>query len=294
MAYAKLDMIACEEQGLKDSYSLYLKEINRYQLLTAEEELVYSRLHKKGDLSARNTLIESNLRLVVKVANKYRKRNQTDLAILDIIEEGNLGLIKAIDKFNPELGYRFSTYAVWWIRESIESALFNHSRTVRLPVHITKELNTYLRAARELSKSLKREPSIRDISTYCEEEQIKVSKIISLIPNQLTCHSACSDELSPKFFELSSNNKALEPDNSLSQDNLEMNLSSWIDSLNYREKEIIINRYGLFGCKVKTLEDLGKDLDLSKERVRQIQSETLIKLNTIFKKNKLDLEIALG
>ncbi|OCH27827.1 RNA polymerase subunit sigma-70 [Aliivibrio fischeri] len=294
MAYAKLDMIACEEQGLKDSYSLYLKEINRYQLLTAEEELVYSRLYKKGELSARNTLIESNLRLVVKVANKYRKRNQTDLAILDIIEEGNLGLIKAIDKFNPELGYRFSTYAVWWIRESIESALFNHSRTVRLPVHITKELNTYLRAARELSKSLKREPSIRDISTYCEEEQIKVSKIISLIPNQLTCHSACSDELSPKFFELSSNNKALEPDNSLSQDNLEMNLSSWIDSLNYREKEIIINRYGLFGCKVKTLEDLGKDLDLSKERVRQIQSETLIKLNTIFKKNKLDLEIALG
>lgn len=122
------------------------------------------------------------------------------MAILDIIEEGNLGLIKAIDKFNPELGYRFSTYAVWWIRESIESALFNHSRTVRLPVHITKELNTYLRAARELSKSLKREPSIRDISTYCEEEQIKVSKIISLIPNQLTCHSACSDELSPNFF----------------------------------------------------------------------------------------------
>ncbi|AAW88085.1 sigma-70 family RNA polymerase sigma factor [Aliivibrio fischeri] len=294
MAYAKLDMRVCEEQGLNDSYSLYLKEINRYQLLTAEEELAYSRLYKKGDVSARNTLIESNLRLVVKVANKYRKRNQTDLAILDIIEEGNLGLIKAIDKFNPELGYRFSTYAVWWIRESIESALFNHSRTVRLPVHITKELNTYLRAARELSKSLKREPSIRDISTYCEEEQIKVSKIISLIPNQLTCHSACSDELSPKFFELSSNNKALEPDSSLSQNNLEMNLSSWIDSLNYREKEIIINRYGLFGCKVKTLEDLGKDLDLSKERVRQIQSETLIKLNTIFKKNKLDLEIALG
>ncbi|WP_394134882.1 sigma-70 family RNA polymerase sigma factor [Aliivibrio fischeri] len=294
MAYAKLDIKACSEQELKDSYSIYLKEINRYQLLTAKEELIYSRLYKKGDMSARNTLIESNLRLVVKVANKYRKRNQTDLAILDIIEEGNLGLIKAIDKFNPELGYRFSTYAVWWIRESIESALFNHSRTVRLPVHITKELNTYLRAARELSKSLKREPSIRDISTYCEEEQIKVSKIISLIPNQLTCHSACSDELSPKFFELSSNNKALEPDSSLSQNNLEMNLSSWIDSLNYREKEIIINRYGLFGCKVKTLEDLGKDLDLSKERVRQIQTETLIKLNTIFKKNKLDLEIALG
>ncbi len=294
MAYAKLDIKACSEQELQDSYSIYLKEINRYQLLTAKEELIYSRLYKKGDMAARNTLIESNLRLVVKVANKYRKRNQTDLAILDIIEEGNLGLIKAIDKFNPELGYRFSTYAVWWIRESIESALFNHSRTVRLPVHITKELNTYLRAARELSKSLKREPSIRDISTYCEEEQIKVGKIISLIPNQLTCHSACSDELSPKFFELSSNNKALEPDNSLSQDNLEMNLSSWIDSLNYREKEIIINRYGLFGCKVKTLEDLGKDLDLSKERVRQIQSETLIKLNTIFKKNKLDLEIALG
>ncbi|MUK69279.1 sigma-70 family RNA polymerase sigma factor [Aliivibrio fischeri] len=294
MAYAKLDIKACSEQELKDSYSIYLKEINRYQLLTAKEELIYSRLYKKGDMSARNKLIESNLRLVVKVANKYRTRNQTDLAILDIIEEGNLGLIKAIEKFNPELGYRFSTYAVWWIRESIESALFNHSRTVRLPVHITKELNTYLRAARELSKSLKREPSIKDISSYCEEEQIKVSKIISLIPNQLTCHSASSDETPPKFLELSSKDRALEPDNSLSQDNLEKNLSSWINSLNYREKEIIINRYGLFGCKVKTLEDLGKDLELSKERVRQIQSETLIKLNTIFKKNKLDLEIALG
>ncbi|MUK92747.1 sigma-70 family RNA polymerase sigma factor [Aliivibrio fischeri] len=294
MAYAKLDMKACEEQDLKDSYSIYLKEINRYQLLTAKEELIYSRLYKKGDISARNKLIESNLRLVVKVANKYRTRNQTDLAILDIIEEGNLGLIKAIEKFNPELGYRFSTYAVWWIRESIESALFNHSRTVRLPVHITKELNIYLRAARELSKSLKREPSIRDISSYCEEEQIKVNKIISLIPSQLTCHSASSDETPPKFLELSSKDRALEPDSSLSQDNLDKNLSSWIDSLNYREKEIIINRYGLFGCKVKTLEDLGRDLDLSKERVRQIQSETLIKLNTIFKKNKLDLEIALG
>ncbi|MUK38722.1 sigma-70 family RNA polymerase sigma factor [Aliivibrio fischeri] len=294
MAYAKLDMKACEEQDLKDSYSIYLKEINRYQLLTAKEELIYSRLYKKGDISARNKLIESNLRLVVKVANKYRTRNQTDLAILDIIEEGNLGLIKAIEKFNPELGYRFSTYAVWWIRESIESALFNHSRTVRLPVHITKELNIYLRAARELSKSLKREPSIRDISSYCEEEQIKVNKIISLIPSQLTCHSASSDETPPKFLELSSKDRALEPDSSLSQDNLDKNLSSWIDSLNYREKEIIINRYGLFGCKVKTLEDLGRDLDLSKERVRQIQSETLIKLNAIFKKNKLDLEIALG
>lgn len=277
-----------------DAYSLYLKEINRYQLLTAKEEVSYSRSYKTGCMKSRDVLIESNLRLVVKIANKYRNRNQTELAPLDIIEEGNLGLMKAIDKFDPELGYRFSTYAVWWIKESIESALFNHSRTVRLPVHITKELNVYLRAARELTKSLKKEPSISEISLYCEKDEVKVNKIMGLVPSALTFRSALIEDKSSILVDLCVNDHEKTPDECLSKANLEENLSSWINSLQGREKQIIINRYGLFGSEIQTLEALGYDLDLSKERVRQIQSETLIKLNTIFATNKLTLDAVLG
>ncbi|MGR6859208.1 sigma-70 family RNA polymerase sigma factor [Aliivibrio salmonicida] len=277
-----------------DAYSLYLKEINRYQLLTAKEEVSYSRSYKTGCMKSRDVLIESNLRLVVKIANKYRNRNQTELAPLDIIEEGNLGLMKAIDKFDPELGYRFSTYAVWWIKESIESALFNHSRTVRLPVHITKELNVYLRAARELTKSLKKEPSISEISLYCEKDEVKVNKIMGLVPSALTFRSALIEDKSSILVDLCVNDHEKDPDECLSKANLEENLSSWINSLQGREKQIIINRYGLFGSEIQTLEALGYDLDLSKERVRQIQSETLIKLNTIFATNKLTLDAVLG
>lgn len=277
-----------------DNYSIYLKEINRYQLLTSEDELTYSRKYKSGCIDSRNKLIESNLRLVVKVANKYRNRNQRELTPLDIIEEGNLGLMKAVDRFDPELGYRFSTYAVWWIKESIESALFNHSRTVRLPVHITKELNTYLRAARELTKSLKKEPSIGQISDYCEKDATKVNKVMGLVSASSTCRSALIEDSSPIHIDLCVNDNGNNPDEYLSKHNLEDNLSSWLDTLHGREKEIIINRYGLFGSDIKTLEELGLDLKLSKERVRQIQSETLIKLNTIFKTNNLNLEVALG
>ncbi|WP_300180999.1 sigma-70 family RNA polymerase sigma factor [uncultured Aliivibrio sp.] len=277
-----------------DAYSLYLKEINRYQLLTAKEEVSYSRSYKTGCMKSRDVLIESNLRLVVKIANKYRNRNQTELAPLDIIEEGNLGLMKAIDKFDPELGYRFSTYAVWWIKESIESALFNHSRTVRLPVHITKELNVYLRAARELTKSLKKEPSISEISLYCEKDEVKVNKIMGLVPSALTFRSALIEDKSSILVDLCINDHEKDPDECLSKANLEENLSYWINSLQGREKQIIINRYGLFGSEIQTLEALGYDLDLSKERVRQIQSETLIKLNTIFATNKLTLDAVLG
>lgn len=276
-----------------DAYSLYLKEINRYQLLTAKEEVSYSRSYKTGCMKSRDVLIESNLRLVVKIANKYRNRNQTELAPLDIIEEGNLGLMKAIDKFDPELGYRFSTYAVWWIKESIESALFNHSRTVRLPVHITKELNVYLRAARELTKSLKKEPSISEISLYCEKDEVKVNKIMGLVPSALTFRSALIEDKSSILVDLCINDHEKDPDECLSKANLEENLSYWINSLQGREKQIIINRYGLFGSEIQTLEALGYDLDLSKERVRQIQSETLIKLNTIFATNKLTLDAVL-
>ncbi|AZL86488.1 sigma-70 family RNA polymerase sigma factor [Aliivibrio salmonicida] len=283
-----------EPRNSIDAYSLYLKEINKYKLLTASEELEHSRNYLSGDLKSRNVLIESNLRLVVKIANKYRHRNQRELAPLDIIEEGNLGLMKAVNKFDPELGYRFSTYAVWWIKESIESALFNHSRTVRLPVHITKELNVYLRAARDLSRTLKKEPSISEISVHCNKDYKKVNKILGLVPSSSTCHSASSDDMSSNLIELCADDHEQEPAQSLSKSNLESNLSSWLNLLQCREKQIIINRYGLFGTDVKTLEELGQDLQLSKERVRQIQTETLTKLNTIFKKNKLNLEIALN
>ena len=157
--------------------SLYLNEIGYSSLLTAEQEIDYARLAQQGDESARATMIESNLRLVVKVARRYMHRG---LTLLDLIEEGNLGLIHGVEKFNPELGFRFSTYAVWWIRQTIERAIMNQSRTVRLPVHIFKEINCYTKAVRELTQSLDREPTISEVAKLLDKPVTAVEKIVGL------------------------------------------------------------------------------------------------------------------
>ena len=160
-----------------DATQIYLREIGASPLLTAEEEVHYSRLAQKGDLSARNHMIKCNLRLVVKISRRYLNRG---LAMLDLIEEGNLGLIRAVEKFDPERGFRFSTYATWWIRQNIERALMNQTRTIRLPIHVIKELNTYLRKAREIAQSIENEPSHEEIAKAFNVTPLEVNKLLRL------------------------------------------------------------------------------------------------------------------
>ena len=160
-----------------DATRLYLREIEGSPLLTAEEEVFYSRKALKGDMDARKKMIECNLRLVVKIARRYMNRG---LALLDLIEEGNLGLIRAVEKFDPEKGFRFSTYATWWIRQTIERALMNQTRTIRLPIHVIKELNVYLRAARELEQTMDTEPTADDIAKMLNKPVANVEKMLGL------------------------------------------------------------------------------------------------------------------
>ncbi len=162
----KEEFDAGDVAGQMDATRLYLSEIGSSKLLTAEEEVYFARLAQKGDIKARQRMIESNLRLVVKIARRYMNRG---LALLDLIEEGNLGLIRAVEKFDPERGFRFSTYATWWIRQTIERAIMNQTRTIRLPIHVVKEINVYLRAARKLAQTLDHEPSPEEIATLLEK-----------------------------------------------------------------------------------------------------------------------------
>ncbi len=164
-------------EGELDATRLYLSEIGFSPLLSAEEEVYYARLSRKGDPAARRRMIESNLRLVVKIARRYMNRG---LALLDLIEEGNLGLIRAVEKFDPEKGFRFSTYATWWIRQTIERALMNQTRTVRLPIHVVKEINIYLRAARKLAQQLDREPNPEDVAQMLDRPIEEVKRMLGL------------------------------------------------------------------------------------------------------------------
>lgn len=177
-----------DSQRTMDATQIYLGEIGFSPLLTAEEEVYFSRLALKGDQAARKRMIESNLRLVVKIARRYINRG---LALLDLIEEGNLGLIRAVEKFDPERGFRFSTYATWWIRQTIERAIMNQTRTIRLPIHVVKELNIYLRAARELSQRLDHEPTPEEIAAALDRPVEEVRRMLKLNENHLSGYACC-------------------------------------------------------------------------------------------------------
>jgi len=261
-----------------DPTRLYLNEIGASPLLSAEEEVYYSRLAQQGDEAARKRMIESNLRLVVKIARRYMNRG---LAFLDLIEEGNLGLIRAVEKFDPERGFRFSTYATWWIRQTIERAIMNQTRTIRLPIHVVKEINTYLRAARSLAQKLDHEPSAEEIAQLLDKPIEDVERMLGLNERTASTDTSIMNDSDKTLLETIADSNAPDPVDTLQQEDVHSNLEDCLAQLSAKQREVVERRFGLHGHQVSTLEEVGHEIGVTRERVRQIQMDALRKLKRI-------------
>lgn len=265
-------------QSSLDATQLYLNEIGFSPLLSAEEEVYYARRARQGIESARHRMIESNLRLVVKISRRYVNRG---LSLLDLIEEGNLGLIHAVEKFDPERGFRFSTYATWWIRQTIERALMNQTRTVRLPIHVVKELNVYLRAARELSHKLDHEPSADEIARLLDRPVEDVQRMLGLNERVSSIDMPIAGDSEKTLGETLADANAHDPADEVQEEDIRTNIDLWLDQLPEKQREVLARRFGLRGHEVATLEEVGEEIGLTRERVRQIQVDGLKRLRDL-------------
>ncbi len=265
-----------------DATRLYLKEIGFSSLLTAAEEVYYARRAQKGDEKARKRMIESNLRLVVKIARRYMNRG---LTLLDLIEEGNLGLIRAVEKFDPERGFRFSTYATWWIRQTIERGIMNQTRTIRLPVHVLKEINIYQRAARHLSQKLDHEPSPEEVANLLDKPVEEVKDMLGLNERMASVDAPLDDDPDRSLLDAIADDSAPDPEGMLQREDLRHLIQQWLTGLSDKQREVVERRFGLNGREVATLEEVGADIGVTRERVRQIQVEALKQLRTVLEKS---------
>jgi len=270
-----------------DATRLYLNEIGFSPLLTAEEEVYYSRKLLKGDEAARKKMIECNLRLVVKISRRYLNRG---LALLDLIEEGNLGLIRAVEKFDPERGFRFSTYATWWIRQTIERGIMNQTRTIRLPIHVVKEINIYLRAARHLAQTLDHEPSPEEIAEMVDKPIKDVKRMLGLNERTASVDSPMGPDSESSLLDAIPDENNIDPVVLLQDDDVKANIDKWIEQLTEKQREVVTRRFGLHGYDVSTLEDVGNNIGVTRERVRQIQIEALRKLREILEKEGFSVD----
>jgi len=274
-----------------DATRLYLNEIGFSPLLTAEEEVRFARLAQHGDPAARRRMIESNLRLVVKIARRYMSRG---LPLLDLIEEGNLGLIHAVEKFNPELGYRFSTYATWWIRQTIERALMNQTRTIRLPIHVIKEINVYLRTARQLAQKVNHNPSAEEIAQQLRRPVADIKRALGLNERTASIDASISKDDDRAVLDAIPDENCQDPSERLQDDDLQAVLDGWLLRLNPKQREVLERRFGLHGFEKQTLEQVGREIGLTRERVRQIQVDALARLRRIMETEGLNQEALLS
>lgn len=270
-----------------DATQLYLGEIGFSPLLSAEEEVFFSRKSLKGCEASRKRMIESNLRLVVKIARRYNNRG---LALLDLIEEGNLGLIRAVEKFDPERGFRFSTYATWWIRQTIERAIMNQTRTIRLPIHVVKELNVYLRTARELTQKLDHEPTAEEIAACLDKPVEDVTKMLRLNEKIASVDMPIGGENDTALLDIIADDNNVGPEGEVQNNDMNKHIVDWLGELNPKQREVLARRFGLLGYEPSTLEDVGCEIGLTRERVRQIQVEALRRLKDILQQEGLSTE----
>lgn len=287
------EILANQEEVHKnlDATQLYLGEIGFSPLLSAEEEVYFARRALKGDEASRKRMIVSNLRLVVKIARRYNNRG---LALLDLIEEGNLGLIRAVEKFDPERGFRFSTYATWWIRQTIERAIMNQTRTIRLPIHVVKELNVCLRAARELAQKLDHEPTAEEIAASLEKPVEDVTKMLRLNERISSVDTPIGGDNDKALLDIIADEKGHGPEEELQDKDIKSNIIEWLSELNPKQREVLARRFGLMGYEPSTLEDVGVEIGLTRERVRQIQVEALRRLRDMLGHQGLNLESLFG
>jgi RNA polymerase nonessential primary-like sigma factor len=273
-----------------DVTQVYLNDIGQSPLLKPAEELRLARLVREGDFAARQKMIEHNLRLVVNIAKHYVKHS---MPLLDLIEEGNLGLIHALEKFDPERGFRFSTYATWWIRQNIERAIMNQSRTIRLPVHVVKELNVYLRAFRHLESHNESGASAEDVAHLLGRPVAEVLRVMSLNDRIASLDAPLDIDPSLSIGESIADEQARMPESLLQEAEVEAHVHDWLAQLSEKQRWVIERRFGLNGQEISTLEDLAVGMDLTRERVRQIQVEALESLRRMLKRGGVDRDSVL-
>jgi len=269
------------EDDLNDATTLYLNEIGFMTLLTAEQEVQLAREVVQGNRESRCRMIEANLRLVVAVAKRYQGRG---LSLLDLIEEGNLGLIRAVEKFDPELGYRFSTYATWWIKQNMDRALMNQANTIRLPIHVLKDMTNCVRTVVALREAMAREPTPAEVATRMQKPE---KAIRTLMENQISICSTdqpISENGDVFLLDTVASADEYEPLVQLEESDIQQNVDQWLDRLSVKHRDILARRFGLRGYESATLEEVGKEVGLTRERVRQLQIEALLKLRRILER----------
>jgi len=280
-----------ERASSVDVTQAYLNEVGVAPLLTADEEIRYARAAHNGCERSRQRMIESNLRLVVKIARRYMNRG---MAFLDLIEEGNLGLIRAVEKFDPERGFRFSTYATWWIRQTIERAIMNQTRTIRLPIHVIKEINQYLRTSRRLLQQLDREPSVDEIAEAMGITTGEVQRLMGLNEGATSADAPAGLDGDRALIDSIPDETAAEPFEALEDEEVVSRLDGWLDQLTDKQRAVIVRRFGLQGYSRYTLEGVGAEIGVTRERVRQIQIDALKRLRRAMERSGFSLDSVLG
>ena len=274
-----------DEVLVDDSVKMYLREIGSIEMLSPEDEKDIARRISEGDASAKQRLSDANLRLVVSIAKRYMNRG---LPFLDLIQEGNLGLIKAVDKFDPAKGFRFSTYATWWIRQSITRAIADQSRTIRIPVHMVENINKVKRAKAQLLAENEKEPRPEDIAALLDMDEAKVREIICISQEPVSLETPIGEEEDSHLGDFIKDEVQAAPEDVVSSMMLHDLISEVLETLSDREAEVIRLRYGLVDGRCHTLEEVGLRFDVTRERIRQIEAKALRKLRQFTRRSKLN------
>ena len=273
-----------ENAKLDDPVRMYLKEIGRIKLLTPEEEQEIAKKMAEGDEDARKRMSEANLRLVVSIAKRYVGRG---MQLLDLIQEGNLGLMKAVEKFDYTKGYKFSTYATWWIRQSITRAIADQARTIRIPVHMVETINRVLRTSHSMVQKLGREPTTKEIADELHIEESKVEEVLKIAQEPVSLETPIGEEEDSHLGDFIQDDEASQPSEEASYTLLREQLEEVLSTLTPREEQVLRMRFGLTDGKPHTLEEVGKEFDVTRERIRQIESKALRKLRHPSRSKKL-------